>query len=100
MSWNEAGCNCPEIHFAKEQTRGAYDGPSHHSSEVISVLPDGHQLSRSFDGTIVSRRVIGNDKLGATVCDAHGRRVIVRHVGETDQQLITRWKRGVELGWF
>lgn len=99
MSWNEAGCNCPEIHFPKEPSRGAYDGPTHHSYEVVAELQDGHQLIRSMDGTWISRRLM-DDGLGASVCDEHGRRVVEPHIGESERELIARWSHGVGLGWW
>ena len=99
MSWSDPGCNCPEIHFAKAPSRGAYDGPTHRSRVVVSELPDGHQLTRSMDGTYISRRLI-DDGLGESVCDEHGRRVVAPHIGESERELISRWSHGVGLGWW
>ena len=89
----------PEIRFGDQSGHSCYDGPTHRSRVVVSELPDGHQLTRSMDGTYISRRLI-DDGLGESVCDEHGRREIRPHIGESERELIARWSHGVGLGWW
>lgn len=88
-----------QIDLGDPTQRGAYDGEHHPPYVVVDELQDGHQLVRSMNGALFSRRLIHRSD-GSTTGDSHGRREITRHMGETDGQLIERWVAGVRSGEF
>lgn len=83
--------------FGHDGDASGYDCPSHDSAVVVATTPDGHQLLRATDGTLYSRRVVALAD-GTSTGDVHGWRGVARHVGETDRQLVDRWRGEVERG--
>ena len=96
MTWRDYGVVGPLGH---EGDRSGWDGTAHDSAVLVATTPDGHQLLRAVDGLLYSRRVVARAD-GSTTGDVHGWRGVARHVGETDRQLVDRWRGEVERGWY
>lgn len=87
----------PEIDLSCTSHISAYDVALHAPREVLVRLPDGHQLVRSLDGWLYSMRMV-TDSHGREKSDKHGSFCFMRHLGETDDELIKRWRHEAQRG--
>lgn len=81
----------PEIHLSETVEPSVYDCQTFQTHQILAELPDGHQLVQSYDGWLYSQRMV-TDNHGNYDCDVHGMFAFARHLGESDEELIERWK--------